>query len=547
MQKKLSKCCRDSATHSNKFGSQKCTEKNKKLSTVNCQLSTKKGFSLIEVLVALSLMAFLAVYLVGKTTAVVSEDRFYKTCYMMEKIKEAIIGRPGLYCNGTPQFTGYVTDMGNLPNLCHTEIGEGGLTCHWVTSADSGRIEANGLAEALLEGHVPQPLVLWIKMEAVPDWDWKYHEDYQLWAGWKGPYIDPSPSDVLRDAWGNEFLFVIGEVVGHEGKTYRCKKTYPSTLDQLGRPGTAGGDEYWEKINEKEMNFRIWQDLGTAKNPDGTEVEYIRESLKTKQEIFYGDSCLTVISLGKNGRPGGEGLDKDISIVIEPTEYLGEVAGNAGMDREGNLPTHTRKVCLYFPNYTEFGWDIKELCINPIEDNSIELLYEDPENEGAVYTGIDFRFGKSKFVISNCSSWECEGTDGNCDCIEWEGGGDCIEWECHNPGATFNLPNDCRCTEWFVLDLICLTAVCGNDHSGGNWNCGCSEHEQGECESWECDHPLDDFYCECTKSVSVEDTPTNNEKTDIPIGIRSLIADDRACYIISVSPGGNWVGTVRSE
>ena len=80
-------------------------------------LPTCKGFSLIEVLVAISLMAFLAVYLGAKTAEMATEDKFYKTCYMMEEIKEAIIGREGLYCNGVRQFTGYVSDMGNLPNL----------------------------------------------------------------------------------------------------------------------------------------------------------------------------------------------------------------------------------------------------------------------------------------------------------------------------------------------------------------------------------------------------------------------------------------------
>lgn len=323
---------------------------------------------MIEVLVAISLIALLAVYLGARGTEVLTEDKFYKTCYMMEEIKEAIIGKPGLYCNGVQQFTGYISDMGNLPNLYYYDKKE--KLIQKVTRIESGRIVAiegdgpDGLAEALKQKHRPQPKALWSKgIGALPEW--KYHEDAQLWAGWRGPYIDPPPFGMLIDAWGNPFLFVIGEVVGHkneedeEGRTYRCRQTYASMRDRLGRPGEKDSTMYWEEIEiqvgfgqkKKAMNFRIWQDLGTAKDPEGKEAESIPQSLKTMQEKFYGDSCLTIISLGADNKPGGDGLDKDISIVIEPTEYLGEVAGNAG----GHENLFAKKVYLYYPNYTEDG------------------------------------------------------------------------------------------------------------------------------------------------------------------------------------------------
>ena len=81
------------------------------------------GFSLIEVMVILALMAALALFLGSKINNIDTDLGFDKTCHMMEEIKEAIIGKQGLYCNGTRQFTGYVSDMGTMPGLFYVDQG----------------------------------------------------------------------------------------------------------------------------------------------------------------------------------------------------------------------------------------------------------------------------------------------------------------------------------------------------------------------------------------------------------------------------------------
>lgn len=544
-----------------------------------CSMTNDKclGFSLIEVLVAISIMALLAVYLGARAGEVVTEDKFYETCYRMEEIKEAIIGRPGLYCNGIQQFTGYVSDMGNLPNLYYFDKRE--KLMKKVTSIDCGRIYAiegdGGLAEAVKQGYRPQPRGLWRKTEAMPEW--KYHEESHLWAGWRGPYIELQGEDSLKDAWGNDFLFVIGEVIGHEGKTYRCRQSYTSTRDLLRRPGEQDSTAYWEEVEipipfgqEKVMNFRIWQDLGTAKDPDGKEVKNIPESLQTKQEKFYGDSCLTIINLGRDGVPGGDGLDKDISIVIEPTEYLGEVAGNCG-DR-GQENQLAQEVCLYYPNNTEEGGDtegIEEFCI-ALQDNSRLVEYEDTFNPGELYTGINFRFGTSD-AWKSVKKWLCicSGGGENCYCAEYEK--ICLEYHCYHKGDNWasNLPNcdlpypldqnqTCTCNDDVSgpPDAPCLNATCSEPvYCYGDWRqgteydaiaCECNKYELGDCIQWICDKEIPD--CDCTETWSDEkyDDP-NWVKTNIPIGIRTIKADSGAIYMFSVCPGGNWIGTVRGH
>ena len=547
----------------------------------------------------ISLMALLAVFLGAKSNELFSEDKFYKTCYMMEEIKEAIIGRPGHYCNGVQQFTGYVSDMGNLPNLyCFDDDKKFVQVTH---RAESGKIEATEgdggdslLANTLKQEHRPQPMALWSKgIGDLPEW--KYHEDAQLWAGWRGPYIDPPLSGVLRDAWGNPFLFVIGEVVGlkSEGRTYRCKETYVSTRENLGAPGTPDGDKYWEVIDEEEeMNFRTWQDLGTAivKDTDGNVLEGndIPESLQTKQEKFYAAGCLTVISLGADKEPGGEGLDKDISIVIDPTEYMGEVAGNVG-----NRPElFANKVCLYYPNYTEEGGDIEELCIpesGEMENNSQLLEYEDPFNPGDLYTGVNFRFGTATAMMNVDRGWACDCSTDNrpaedCYCAEYEH----MSYHCYimDEYVAPDYPMCCQLRFYNSQHLLsedpCICTRLANPHECSlrddfnscadvcveGWckeevNCEaldetfakygmtidsiiCEPDEQDVCARWTCDEEIDG--CDCTRLYeSTEYDDPNWVKTDIPIGIRSIKADSGFYYMFSVSPGGNWIGTVRGE
>jgi prepilin-type N-terminal cleavage/methylation domain-containing protein len=502
-----------------------------------------RGFSLIEVLVVVSLMAFLAVYLGVETAEKTAVDQFYRTSYRMEDIKEAIIGRPNLYCNGIRQFTGYVSDTGNLPDLFVSDEEE--KTLRRVTMSLSGRTEAlegdGGLAEALLNGRWPQPNALWKQMDNLPDW--QYYADHYLWAGWRGPYIDPPAGGALRDEWGNRILFVIGDVIGHEGKTYRCTEDYAATRESQQSPGEEGAP--WEVIAESEMNFRTWQDLGTVRasdlagNPVEVKAEDIDETMKTEQEIFYSESCMTIISLGRDGRPGGDGPDKDLYITIEPAEFLGEVAGNAGDRGAGNLLAGG--VCLSVPDFTDQGGEIKSWCIPQLEDNS-RLLSAQPASGEPAYTGVDFRFGSSESFRRECLDWECNRTDGSCTCNEYEQGG-CIRFECVDNLVFRPVPEGCTCTEWMYG--FCYKAEC--DDEPDDWDCDCLEYESDDCLEWSCPEPVPGADCECASLSDPIPDDTNTLPQDISIGIRTLVADSAYPYTVAVHPGGNWIGTVRGE
>jgi len=510
------------------------------------QRPARDGFSLIEVLVVVALMGFLALYIGAATGEIGTENRFYRTAYRLEDIKEAIIGRPGLYANGVRQFTGYVSDTGNLPDLFFTDETGGRQK---LTRSQGGKTEAlegrEGLAEALANGYRPQPEALWERKDRLPAW--AFHEDHRIWAGWRGPYLDPPADGALRDAWGNRLVFVVGEVVGRDGKTYRCRQTYAATRDNQQRPGEASA--YWEVIAHGQMNCRTWQDLGTALDMDGKPVANLPEEHQTKQEIFYGDSCLTIISLGRDGRPGGEGLDKDLSITIEPAEFRGEVAGNAGDTGSGNLLA--RKVCLHVPDYTSDGGQIARWCIPEgkaeLEDNS-RFFTVQPEDGNLARTGIDFRFGTGAGYRRDCLSWECDRDGAGCTCIDYEKG-DCLQAGCLNSGLG-PTPAECTCTKCFMdwgvppACAICETADC--DGMPADWECTCATYATGDCLLWDCADPVDGADCECALLGDEKEDDTNTLGKDIAIGIRTLQADS-TLYTVAVSPGGNWVGTVRGQ
>lgn len=356
------------------------------------------GFSLVEVLVVLSLMALLVLFLGSKINNMGEDWRFEKTCYMMEEIKEAIIGKPGLYCNGIRQFTGYVSDMGVLPSLFDKE----GNKIEFIDENGNNIMDDNTLNDILQGKLIVQPRGLWTRdidgdgNDDLPEW--KY-ADAKIWAGWKGPYIDPPPDGILKDAWGNPFVFIIGELVTHNGKTYRCIKSHeaglgkainPKAIEEPHEPGTTYGEKYWKEL-PVHISAKTW--VWPAKD-----IKEIYEGRAYTTDVFYADA-MVVISYGKDGKPGGEGLNKDLVLTIYKQEWTGEVAGHVGYRGHPYVDV----VTLHYP---------KE---GKIKTASIEIV----DNDHGY--GINFRFGIAPMDTGVCLEWGQE-------CVEWDESNNCIKY-----------------------------------------------------------------------------------------------------------------------
>lgn len=335
-------------------------------------MTDEHGFSLIEVLVALTMLGVLAT-MVGLSLKQTDERQQYEqTIAVMTAVREAILGKPGLYCNGRRQFTGYVADMGGLPLLVDEN---GDEVSDLVTQDGKNMVFA-------------QPRGLWTRdMNSdgdtvdgvdIPDGSlWKYYEEQRIWAGWRGPYLTPPADGVLRDGWGNALLFSEGEIItlknttpveceyrlhttvfgiqyyrwdvtgSASAGTYRCKcdwafpanvgstvsnlKPYPGFASPYYRPNDSNypyGGEKWEDC---------WETLPAAVAPviepkeNGINLDYPNSSFRSVfTNLFFGPETLTVVSYGADGKPGGSDYNRDIVMTIYRNEWTGEVAGMAG-------------------------------------------------------------------------------------------------------------------------------------------------------------------------------------------------------------------------
>lgn len=130
-----------------------------------------RGMTLLELLIVVSLLSIVAL---ASTSLIIDNGdlkRQLETESRWDAIRKAIIGEPNLILNGSPYLSGYVTDMGRLPNSIQ-EIFIQGTQPDW-TSIDLYEADtANGFSSV-------------------------------LGGGWRGPYLYTAGSREFRDGWNN--------------------------------------------------------------------------------------------------------------------------------------------------------------------------------------------------------------------------------------------------------------------------------------------------------------------------------------------------------
>ena len=531
------------------------------------------GFSLLEVLVVLALTTLILVSF-GARFADVTEyvPRFSTTCLMMEEIKEALVGKHD-YSGGIRQFSGYISDMGTMPSLFYKD--------------EDGEIHRLNKTESI--GHIidtaktlPQPVALWSwdfkqdgSGEIPPRLLWQYHPDEKIWAGWKGPYLKPPERGFLEDAWGNQFLFFLGNLVSLQEdpdapdspvKTYRCIKTHILSSDKNSvltppapgprKPGTVDGREFWEELVDGDdepfyINAHFWVEL--EKMPPNN----------NRQDIYY-DDVLTIISFGKDGKPGcgkmdriisrNDGLetvewqckdqyDKDLIITIYREEYAAEVAGHAGYKNETVEQLFARALTLCYPRFddTENGGGIEQTIIN------LSLTDINGECADKGY-GINFRFGT---VLARAADSfrcvDCQSEPAGCVCIDYEQ--TCVKWSC--TGSTScayqgsdwmgDFLNPCPYDDY----TPCLrNVVCDYEYlcfAGTQ----CIEYEEGDCLAYRCDEEPDlATSCNCSGYYEFT-TDKNSAYAEMTHGVRSIITDTDKTIIFPAGEGANYLGTIK--
>jgi prepilin-type N-terminal cleavage/methylation domain-containing protein len=159
------------------------------------------GFTLIEMTVVLLIMTLLAGVAIRETNSLSFQVRYEQTRERLERIREAILGNPRQIINGQQAVSGFVADMGRLPD---------------------------NLRELLQSGSCSDPTKKTPSACIAPaTWTWTNTVTYEgkcsdmthttkaecednghgwLNVGWNGPYLqvsgNPTDKDAFVDGWG---------------------------------------------------------------------------------------------------------------------------------------------------------------------------------------------------------------------------------------------------------------------------------------------------------------------------------------------------------
>jgi prepilin-type N-terminal cleavage/methylation domain-containing protein len=151
-----------------------------------------KGFTVIEIMMAIALIAIMAVVATDVITDTISEGRFEETVAKMNAIQNAMVGDPSLMESGSRTSFGFLGDVGAIPTA------------------------AQGIAALVSQ---PTPALPAYAVNATA----------RFGLGWNGPYLSSmsSGTDYTKDAWGNAFVY--------------SPTASPPTLVSYGSNGVAGG------------------------------------------------------------------------------------------------------------------------------------------------------------------------------------------------------------------------------------------------------------------------------------------------------------------
>jgi type II secretion system protein G len=152
---------------------------------------SEQGFTLIEIVMVIGLLAILSVAGISVLTGSVDENRYDQTVNKIRLVRAALVGDPNMSLGGARSSFGYLGDMGGLPSTAQ------GL---------AALISAPGGASAFT-------------VDATN----------RFGHGWNGPYLNAAIGGMnpLQDAWGRNFIYNLSGTA--------------ATITSYGADGIAGG------------------------------------------------------------------------------------------------------------------------------------------------------------------------------------------------------------------------------------------------------------------------------------------------------------------
>lgn len=165
---------------------------------ISCsRFKNSRGFTLIEILLAISLIGILSAVGISLISGNVDESRYDSTVNEMREIRKALVGDSETLQGGSRSSFGYAGDMGGVPNA------------------------TQGLNALLAQ---PAGTTAWTMSSSA-----------RFAHGWNGPYLSTglTGENAVQDAWGRSYSYSPGP---------------PTVITSFGADGVAGGTGFNQDI-----------------------------------------------------------------------------------------------------------------------------------------------------------------------------------------------------------------------------------------------------------------------------------------------------------
>lgn len=301
----------------------------------------QSGFTLLELLLVVGILSTLALGTISLMDERDEEFRFDQTKMRLKHIRQAVIGDPQTHHADPPAVSGFVSDIGRLPN---------------------------SLSELFQQGDLPS---------------WSVDAGSGVGSGWRGPYLHSTAevggAPVYTDGWGN---------TGNSGN-FGWRFEPESSTGQLvvqsyGADGLAGGGTVFEQdypasgilvhAGESMVDIAGWkvtlvlqnqgQNGGTSQGDDDGSVSGDGGGSGDEE----GGESVTICH--QPGTPAQQTLVIPVSALsghLGHGDYLGacdeEAGGGGGGGDEGTsegtplpLETMTVRLRLYYPESGSMNW-----------------------------------------------------------------------------------------------------------------------------------------------------------------------------------------------
>ena len=261
------------------------------------------GFTLLELLVVLVILSGAAFMTLNILTDGSGQVRFDDTKNRLKMIRRAVAGDVMLSVNGEPMLSGFVADVGRLPNCMQELLVRTDIDC-----------DSDGTLEADIPDWQVDDVVTGVSQTG-------------LSSGWRGPYLKTFDG-VFRDGWGNEdsgannygwnFTHVVED-----------SKNVALTLQSLGLGGAGGTsapavdfEEDYPAIGNLIERNDIFVDVSTV----GVSV-ILRNTTTSDISLLADTLCLRVFS--PDGTVTGTISDIDDQVVTQGNVAILVTAGGS--------------------------------------------------------------------------------------------------------------------------------------------------------------------------------------------------------------------------